>query len=117
MSTPEVEVRQRPAARVLLIDSFDRLLLFDTEIAYTRVWMTPGGGVKPDGTYEQAALREIWEETGLRSVPLGPCVWTTRFKFRYRDAIYDQRERYFVARVPPFTPSSANLEAAETNEI
>jgi 8-oxo-dGTP pyrophosphatase MutT (NUDIX family) len=29
-------------------------------------WVAPGGGVKGDESYEQAATREVWEETGLK---------------------------------------------------
>ena len=52
----------RRSARVILADSADRLLLFESE----GFWFTPGGGVEPGETIEQAATRELWEETGLR---------------------------------------------------
>ena len=53
----------RPAARVLLLDAKDRCLLFSWKPP--NVWITPGGGLEPGDTYEQAALRELLEETGL----------------------------------------------------
>ena len=90
----------RPASRVLLIDDADRLLLFCAEGDFVdgcELWMPPGGGLKPGETHEQAALRELWEETGAVA-PLGPCVWTRRHVWRWKDEWYDQRERYYVVR-------------------
>jgi 8-oxo-dGTP pyrophosphatase MutT (NUDIX family) len=65
----------RRSARVILADGADRLLLFQSE----GFWFTPGGGVEPGETIEQAATRELWEETGLRIGPdqLGPLVAET----------------------------------------
>ncbi len=55
------------SARVLLLDEADRLLLFscrDESAGITR-WYAVGGGVRPGESHEQAALRELREETGL----------------------------------------------------
>lgn len=109
--------RDRPVARVLLLDPLDRALLLDTRLVYTRVWMMPGGGVKPGETFEEAARRELWEEVGIRGAELGPCLWTVRFSFADRDTVVDQTERYFPARVAGVELSEANREDGERDEI
>jgi 8-oxo-dGTP pyrophosphatase MutT (NUDIX family) len=109
--------RSRPVARVLLIDNRDRILLFDTQLAYTRVWLTPGGALNEGETYEDCGRRELWEETGLRGVSIGPWVRSTHFRFRYQDVVYEQSERYFVARIEAWDLKNDQWEQAEHNEI
>src|SRR5690606_6461149 len=68
----------RPSARLLVIDEAEgRLLLLHALAPPDRaggdrvpIWFTPGGGVDPGESFEEAACRELWEETGLR----GPSV-------------------------------------------
>lgn len=58
--------RPRPAARILLVDAQTRVLLFRfTPEDRPPLWCTPGGAVDPGESYEAAARRELWEETGL----------------------------------------------------
>jgi 8-oxo-dGTP pyrophosphatase MutT (NUDIX family) len=117
MDPLDPEVRLRPAARVLVLDASDRLLLFDAKLGYTRAWLAPGGAVEPGETYEEAAIRELEEETGLRNVHLSPCVCTVCFRFAYGGFVYDQRERYFAARVDRPEVSTSGWTVAETSEI
>jgi len=63
------------------------------------VWITPGDAVEPGETAEQAASRELREKTGIESAELGPCVWTRVHRFAWDGQRYEQRERFFVARV------------------
>lgn len=76
----------RKAVRVLLLNEKKELLLMCVEnfdIATPsgkknqRFWCTIGGGIEVGESIEHAALREIFEETGLekKSLDLGPIVW------------------------------------------
>lgn len=77
----------RKTARVLLLDREDRLLLIrmhdpnvsDTEgkVLPQAYWVTIGGEMEPGENIATAARRELFEETGLEDVRLGPPVWTT----------------------------------------
>ncbi len=63
-----VEGRFRATSRVLLIDPDGAVLMFlqhGKNRAEPPRWITPGGGVDPGETHDQAAIREVFEETGL----------------------------------------------------
>lgn len=56
----------RPAARILLVDGAGRVPLFRfAPDDRPPLRCTPGGAVDPGESYEAAARRELWEETGL----------------------------------------------------
>ncbi|MGA8112398.1 MAG: NUDIX domain-containing protein [Actinocatenispora sp.] len=94
-------VVRRTAARVLLIDGADRLLLVQGSDPYRpevgRWWFSLGGGVEDGETLEAAALREVREESGIDDVTLGPLVWRRSAEFPFlADRYVYQREHYFV---------------------
>lgn len=56
---------------VLFSDDGSRILLIRRKAPpYQGMWAIPGGFVEPDETVEQAAVRELAEETGIRGVDL-----------------------------------------------
>lgn len=102
--------RVRETARIIVLDREDRLLLFLAQLGPRPIWLTPGGGLEPGETYDQAALRELWEETGFRpagAVP-GPCVWTRNRVFPVEGRTIELRERYYLLRCDRFEVSAAN---------
>jgi len=62
--------RKRLAARLLVISPRNRLLLFKIQyqagvLAGMSDWATPGGKLKDEESFEAAAVRELYEETGI----------------------------------------------------
>ena len=61
--------QHRETARILLTNSADQFFLllthFDPEVGLPPRWITPGGGIDAGETPIQAAVRELWEETGI----------------------------------------------------
>jgi 8-oxo-dGTP pyrophosphatase MutT (NUDIX family) len=96
----------RETVRVILIND-DRTLLFedsDPGVPDARWWVTPGGGVDPDETATQAAIREVAEETGCRLTEddlRGP-IAHRHVVHGYSDQVIEQDESFYLAMVAPF---------------
>lgn len=104
----------RHAARVVLLDENDRMLLARFEYGGKAWWAAPGGGLERAETHEEAARREVREETGLDLQNLGPWIWTREHVFRFEGSLYWQKERYFLATVPAFPPDISRLGPEES---
>lgn len=97
-------LRFRRAARVLLLDADDRLLLVrghDVDQPERSWWFTVGGGIDPGEDALAAAVREVREETGLELDPaalVGPVLTRTGI-FDFYAQRCRQEEEFFLVRV------------------
>lgn len=102
-------LRVRRSARIIVLDPLGRVLLFRFDVDdRPPFWVTAGGECEPDETFEQAAARELFEETGINADP-GPQIARTTPEFITVEGEPVQAdERYFVIRVADTGISTAH---------
>ena len=94
-------MRRRRSARLLIIEPAGRVLLFrfvfkKGPLAGEDYWATPGGGVEEGETFEQAAIRELREETGIRVESVGPPVGQREFVLQLSDGEHVVADERFL---------------------
>ncbi|MFG3494596.1 NUDIX hydrolase [Streptomyces sp. NPDC047928] len=110
----------RRVARVVLLDPDDRILLlhgYEPDDPSDSWWFTPGGGLEGDETREQAALRELAEETGVTDVELGPVLWRRMCSFPFAGRRWNQDEWYYLARTAQTAVALGELTELETRSV
>src|SRR3954466_3958691 len=107
----------RRSAKVIGVDPSGDVLLFrgmdPARPGDGTWWFTPGGGVEGDESDEQAALRELREETGLEVEGVGSPVAARRATFAFDGYVLDSDEVYFLIRVDRFEVDDAGWTDVE----
>nr|WP_275402583.1 bifunctional GNAT family N-acetyltransferase/NUDIX hydrolase [Streptomyces sp. SID13031] len=103
----------RPAARGVVLDAQDRILLMRFEFDGGKVvWAAPGGGVEAGESLREGLARELDEEIGLEVPADAPRIWHQEavghaYAGGYDGVIND----YFLIRVDSFTPAGSLSDA------
>lgn len=94
----------RRAARALILDPDDHVLLVRFEFPTASVWALPGGGLDEGETVEVGLRRELHEELGLVDVELGPHIWNREHIIPMNTGHDGQRDQIHLVRAARFEP-------------
>ena len=118
-------VKHRETARVILQNALGQMLLMNTHwdpgTGLPPRWLTPGGGIDPGESVVDAAVRELYEETGLQVSPedLGVVEVSIPFKMVWTNGQYETGVAHFYRLTlnDDFMLDDANWTADEHRDV
>jgi 8-oxo-dGTP pyrophosphatase MutT (NUDIX family) len=118
-------VKHREAARVILHNPQGEILLmlthWDPGTGLPPRWLTPGGGIDSGETTLQAAIRELFEETGIRvnANELGEVIHRIEFRLDWTDGSYETGVHHFYELLveTPFELNTENWTLDEHRDV
>ena len=109
----------RNSVKVLLLNDKNELLLMcadDPKVTssdgkyHGRFWFAIGGEIENNETFKEAAVREIYEETGIKKDELefGPIVWFGEFDLILKGVLTHLKQTFIVAKTKQHNASLKN---------
>ncbi|WDA40106.1 NUDIX hydrolase [Erythrobacter sp. BLCC-B19] len=106
-------LRLRRAARLIVLDPAGRALMFRYDVpGRDPFWVTAGGEVDPGESFEDAARRELFEETGIAADPGEQIAQMTPEFITVEGELVQADERFFLVRV-----AEARVDTAGHTEL
>ncbi len=100
MSAVNPHLRLRRAARLIVLDPDGRALMFRYDVpGRPPFWVTAGGECEPGETFDEAARRELLEETGIIADPGREIARLTPQFVTVEGESVQADERYYLVRV------------------
>ncbi|WP_314138678.1 NUDIX domain-containing protein [Buttiauxella noackiae] len=118
-----MNTRTRPSSRLLILNNSGAVLLFrfshrDDALEGKVYWATPRGGLESGESFEQAAIRELREETGLVRLECGPRVAQRTFTMQLPSGeTVKADERFYVINASENELSQAGWSENEKRVI
>lgn len=113
MSVLNPALRLRRAARIIVIDPQSRALMFRYDVpGRPPFWVTAGGECERDESFEEAARRELQEETGIIADPGEQIARMTPEFITVEGEPVQADERFFLLRV-----AEARIDTAGHTEL
>ncbi|AUX69401.1 DNA mismatch repair protein MutT [Porphyrobacter sp. HT-58-2] len=114
MSVLNPALRLRRAARLIVLDPQGRALMFRYDVpGRDPFWVTAGGECEPDESFEDAARRELFEETGINADPGEQIARMTPEFITVEGEPVQADERFFLVRVTEARVDTAGHTALE----
>lgn len=114
MTSLNPTLRLRRAARIIVLDGETRALMFRFDVSgRPPFWVTAGGECDPGESFEDAARRELFEETGITADPGSEIARMTPEFVTVEGEPVQADERFFLVRVADTAVSTAGHTALE----
>jgi 8-oxo-dGTP pyrophosphatase MutT (NUDIX family) len=118
----------RSSVKILLVNDRKEILLMcadDPKITtadgkyHGKFWFPIGGGIEKGESIAEAALREIYEETGItkEEVNLGPIVWFGEFDLVLNGVLTRLKQQFMVAKTKKNRVTLTTLDTWETKAV